>query len=124
MKTKLNGLELFDEHNLKIEVGSIERDTIERAIGGLDGKMSIDLGQRGRVITQTGTLRARSKAELEEKIGSICDYMDGYPYSLVTADGRRFDNVRIDAFKTKNRRPGGAGLAIDYEIIYTQLLCE
>ncbi|MBN1796729.1 MAG: hypothetical protein JW804_08650 [Sedimentisphaerales bacterium] len=124
MATTLNGQSLFDEQDLKIETGSIARDTIERSIGGLDGVIGIDLGQRGREIKQTGSLRARSKAELDERVGSICDYMDGYPYTLIMADGRRFDNVRIDAFKTINERPSGAGLVIDYEIIYTQLLCD
>jgi len=124
MTTTLNGQSLFDERGLKIEVGSIARDTIERSIGGLDGVIGIDLGQRGRAIKQTGSLQARSKAELDDRVGSICDYMDGYTYTLVGSKGERFENVRIDVFKTRNERPGGAGLTVDYEIVYSQLLCD
>ncbi len=122
MATTLNGQSLFDERTLHIEVGSISRDSVERSIAGLDGIIGIDLGQRGRIIKQSGSIRASSKAELEDKLGSICDYMDGYAYTLITNSGERFENVRIDAFKTKNERHGGAGLVVDYEIIYTQLL--
>jgi len=124
MATTLNGQNLFDERTLQIEVGSISRDSIERSIAGLDGAIEIDLGQRGRAIRQIGLLRARSKAELEFKLGSIRDYMDGYLYILITSDGQRFENVRMDTFKTKNRRHSGVGLAVDYEIIYTQLLAD
>jgi hypothetical protein len=122
MVTTLNGQSLFDERTLHIEVGSITRDSIERCVAGLDGFIGIDLGQRGRIIKQSGTIRASSKAELVDKVGSIRDYMDGYAYTLITNGGERFENVRIDAFKTKNERPSGAGLVVDYEIVYTQLL--
>jgi len=124
MATTLNGQSLFDERTLHIEVGSVSRDSVERSIAGLDGVIGIDLGRRGRVIKQSGSIRASSKAELEDKLGLIRDYMDGYAYTLITNNGERFENVRIDAFKTKNERPGGAGLAVDYEIVYTQLRAD
>lgn len=121
MATTLNGQALFDERSVEIEVGSLSRELIDRSVAGLDGVISIDLGLRGRVIRQKGILRARSKAELIDKIGSIRDYMDGYVYTLIANSGERFDDVRIDAFKTTNERPSGTGMAVDYEINYTQL---
>ncbi len=124
MATMLNGQSLFDERTLQIEVGSISRDSIERSVAGLDGVVGIDLGQRGRIIKQTGSIRARSKAELDGRLGSIRDYVDGYAYTLITNSGEHFENVRIDAFKTKNKRSSGAGPVVDYEIIYTQLLAD
>jgi hypothetical protein len=124
MATTLNGQNLFDERTLHIEVGSISRDSIERSVAGLDGFIGIDLGQRGRIIKQIGSIKASSRAKLEDRVGSIRDYMDGYAYTLITNSGGRFENVRIDAFKTKNERPSGAGLVVDYEIIYTQLLTD
>jgi hypothetical protein len=124
MATTLNGQSLFDEWTLRIEVGSISRDTVERAIAGLDGVVGIDLGSRGRLIRQTGSIRAPSKDQLDNRLGSIRDYMNGYGYTLITDVGECFEKVRIDAFKTRNERPSGAGLVIDYEIIYTQLLAE
>jgi hypothetical protein len=122
MAITLNGQALFDEQQFELEVESVSRDSIERSVPGLDGLIAIDLGERGRLIKQKGTLRAKSILALEEKLAAIRDYVDGYTYTLVTNDGRVFDNLRIDVFKTKNRRPSGVGMAIDYEIIYTQLI--
>jgi hypothetical protein len=124
MATTLNGQNLFDEQTLQIEVGGISRDSVERSIAGLDGVIEIDLGQRGRIVKQSGSLRAPSRAKLKDKLSLIRDYMDGYAYTLIAANGERFENVRIDVFKTKNERPSGTGLVIDYEIIYTQLLVD
>ncbi|MFA5422692.1 MAG: hypothetical protein WC374_02420 [Phycisphaerae bacterium] len=123
MTTTLNGQSLFDERTLKIEIAGTSRESHRRKIAGLDGEIAIDLGARGRTIKQTGSLRAASKAALLDRIGAIGDYMDGYTYTL-QSDGQTFDNVRIDSFKTNNERPGGAGLIIDYEIIYTQLTVD
>ena len=122
MATTLNGLRLFDEQDLQFEISSCSRDTIEKSVGGLDGVVSFDLGKRSRVIKQKGTLRAASKNKLTEKTGTITDYMDGYAYTLVTNDGQVYENMRIDAFKTCNERTHGSGVAVDYEIIYTQLV--
>jgi hypothetical protein len=124
MATTLNGQTLFDERTLQIEVGSVTRDLVERSIAGLDGVMGIDLGRRGRIIKQTGSIRAPSKIKLTERLGAIRDYMDGYSYTLITNGGECFENIRIDAFKTKNERSSGVGLVVDYEIIYTQLLAD
>ncbi len=124
MATTLNGQNLFDERTLQIEVGGITRDSVERSIAGLDGVIGIDMGQRGRIIKQTGSIRAPSKAQLEDRLSSIRDYMDGCAYTLIADSGERFENIRIDAFKAKNKRPSGAGLAADYEIVYTQLLAD
>ena len=115
---------MFDEQGLRVELGSIARATIERAIAGLDGVIGVDLGQRGREIAQKGTLRAPSKNQLYDRIGGIADYMDGYAYTLVANDGRTFENVRIDVFKLDNERTDGRGLAVDYQIIYTQLMAN
>ena len=122
MATELNGLRLFDERDLRFEIGSPSRERIEKSIGGLDGVVSFDLGKRTRAIKQKGTLRAASKAKLTEKIGTVTDYMDGYAYTLITNDGQVYENMRIDAFKTFNERTHGSGLVIDYEIVYTQLV--
>ena len=50
MRVTLDGQNLFDEQQLEIEPGSITRNSIERAVAGLDGVLSIDIGRRGRKI--------------------------------------------------------------------------
>ena len=121
MSTTLDGQALFDEQDLKIHVGSWQRASIERAISGLNGVVSIDLGRRDRPIRQRGILRAPSGAALQSRIAAIEGFIDGDTHTLVTADGQEYANLRMDAFKPLEADINGAGLAIGYEMAYTQL---
>ena len=121
MATTIETQEVFDRQDLKIEAGSFNRDSIERAVPGLDGVMTIDMGRRGRKINQTGTLRAKSRTALDDRITTVSNYMDGDAHTLVTSDGREFTNIRMDSFTVKNERVDGVGIVVDYEITYTQL---
>ncbi|MCK5640950.1 MAG: hypothetical protein KAJ19_09145 [Gammaproteobacteria bacterium] len=121
MATTLDSQKLFDQQQLKIELGSVRRDSLAKAIGGVDDVLSIDSGCRGRKLKQTGTLRAKSKLLLNERIGAVSAFMDGDTHTLITEDGEQFDNLRIDVFELTNERASGSGLAIDYKITYTQL---
>lgn len=120
MSTTLDGQVLFDKQQLEIEPGSINRAKIERAVPGLDGVLSIDMGERSRRIKQKGALRAKSRSEMNDRINAISAYMDGDTHKLVTG-GKEFDNLWMDAFKVSNERTSGSGVIIDYEIVYTQL---
>jgi hypothetical protein len=111
---------LFDEA-ATIEVESVRRESIERAAAGLDGVMSIDLGERGRKIKQRGELRARSKEELESRIEAISAFIDGDTHTMVGSKGETFENVRVDSVSVRNERVNGNGVVADYEIIYRQL---
>jgi len=121
MNITLDGQDLFDEQKLEIETSSIKRASMERAMPGLDGVLSIDLGQRSRQVKQKGVLRAKSKTQMDTKIGVISAYMDGDTHTLTRSDGQSFDNLRMDVFKVSNERTSGSGVAVDYEILYTQL---
>jgi hypothetical protein len=121
MSVTLDGQEVFDKAGLGIDVGSVGRDSVERAVPGLDGVVSIDLGGRGRKVKQHGVLRARSRLERDTRISAVSAYMDGDTHKLVTDSGDELDNLRIDAFKVGNARTSGGGVAVDYEIVYTQL---
>ena len=120
MSTTLDGQKLFDEQELRIEIGSHKRDSIERAAPMLDGVISIDLGRRCRSIKQTGSLRAKSRQELNERVLAISNMMNGNTHTLIVKSGT-YQNLRMDSFKTTNERTGGSGIAVDYEILYTQL---
>jgi hypothetical protein len=121
MRVTLDGQALFDQQRLEIEAGSFSRDSIERTVPGLDGVLSIDLGQRGRKIKQTGTLRAKSRSQLDERISNISTHMDGDTHTLIAADGRQFSNLCMDSFTLGKEHIDGAGISVDYEIVYTQL---
>jgi hypothetical protein len=120
MSTTLDGQKLFDENQLKIEVGSFRRESIEKAAPMLDGVISIDLGRRSRTIKQTGSLRAKSRTYLDERILTISNFMDGNTHTLVTESGQ-YKNLRMDSFELIDEGTDGTGIVADYEIIYTQL---
>jgi hypothetical protein len=122
MSATLDGQNLFDEQDMKIEQDSIGRDSIERTVPGLDGILSIDMGGRSRKIKQRGVLRARSLSQMDDRIGAILAYIDGDTHTLVIHNGEEFDNVRMDAFKVTEEKTSGSGLCCDYEIVYTQLV--
>ena len=122
MSVTLDGHILFDEQQLEIKAGSFSRDSIETAVPGLYGLLSVDLGRRSRMIKQIGVLRAKSQSQINNRISTISAYMDGNTHSLITSDGNEFDNLRMDSFKVSNERTDGAGIVVDYEIIYTQLV--
>ena len=122
MRATLDEQTLFDEQQLEIEVGSFSRDSIEKAVSGLDGALSIDLGRRSRKIKQTGVLRTKSRTQMNDRINAISAYMDGGMHTLITSDGEAIENLRINSFTVNNERTDGAGIVVDYEIIYTQLV--
>lgn len=116
----LDGEKLFDE-GATIEIESVRRESIERAAAGLDGVVSIDLGNRGRKIRQKGELRARSKTELNNKIETISAFIDGDIHTLTSSEGDTYQNVRMDSIDIHNERLSGSGVVADYEVIYRQL---
>jgi hypothetical protein len=122
MRVTLDGQNLFDEQQLEIEPGSISRDSIERAVAGLDGVLSIDMGGRGRKIKQKGLLQAKSRTQMNNRINTISAYLDGNTYTLARSDGEKLNNLRMDSFKVSKERAGSIGIVVDYEIIYTQLV--
>ncbi len=117
----LDGQNLFDEQQFEIEAGSVQRDSIEKAIPGLDGVLSIDLGNRGRKIKQKGLLRAKNSSQMDEKIKAISAYMDGNTHILTLSSGDMFEDLRMDVFKVGKFQPSGTGVVVEYEIGYTQL---
>jgi hypothetical protein len=119
MKATIDGTIEFEQLGLQVE--SFSRDTVERAVAGLDGKVSIDLGRRGRQLQQRGILRAASSETLRSSVESFSGLVDGNVHSLVLEDGRRYDDLRIDAFKVEAETHGGAGSSCSFEVRYTQL---
>jgi len=117
----LDGQALFDEQNLQIRPGSPARASVERRVCGLDGILSIDLGRRARTIRQTGTLRAASRTAMRARIEAITRFIDGGAHTLVTAEGRSYADLRMDAFNELGESTAGPGVVVKYEIVYTQL---
>ena len=121
MSTTIDGQELFDRQQLKIEVDTFKRDSVERAVPSLDGVLTIDLGSRGRKIKQTGNLRAKSRSQMNDRVNKISNILDGDTHTLVTDDGQTYENLRKDSFRVTSERVDGTSIVVDYEIIYMQL---
>jgi hypothetical protein len=121
MHVMLDGQAVFDEQELTVAIGSPGRASLERSIAGLDGVLSLDLGARSRRIRQTGVLRAAGRAALNARLDAITAFLDGQTHTLTTADGRVYDNLRMDSFQPLREHTGGPGIVVEYEIGYTQL---
>ena len=112
---------MFDQQQLEVQPDSVSRACLEKSMPGLDGLLSIDLGKRSRKIKQTGTLRAQSRSQMQDRINAISAYMDGDTHTLEIGGQQTFENLRMDVFKVTNERTSAGGLEVDYEIVYTQL---
>ena len=121
MYATLDGQDLFGQQELEIQPDSINRASTGRAVSGLNGLVSIDLGKRSRKVRQKGTLRAQSRSRMRDRIKAISAYLDGNTHTLMIGSDEKFENVRMDVFRASKKRPAGGGLAVDYEIVYTQL---
>ena len=121
MSVTLDGKILFDEQRLEFEMDSASRDCAERTVPGVDGVLSIDLGQRARKVKQKGLLRAASLAEMEQRIENISVFMDGKMHVLARSGSGTINDVRMDSFKITQKETSGIELCWGYEIVYTQL---
>ncbi len=122
MSVTLDGQRVFDEGELQVEWASVRQDSVERAVPGLDGVLSINLGKRSRKIKQRGVLRASSQSKMNNRIMAISAFINGNTHKLVISGDREFDNLRMDTFKVTDERTSGNGVVMDYEIVYTQLV--
>jgi hypothetical protein len=121
MSVTLDGQAIFDEQGLTISADSPARASIERAVAGLNGLLSIDLGTRARQIRQAGTLRAAGRVAMRARFEAISRFVDGQEHTLVAADGQAFCRLRMDSFKKLAEYPAGPVVVAEYEITYTQL---
>lgn len=121
MRVTLDQQPLFDEQGLQLEVASPGRASIERAICGLDGILSIDLGERARQIRLKGIMRAPSRSAMLTRTAAITAFIDGSTHTLRTDDGREYSSVRMDAFRQMRECLAGAGIMVECEILFTQL---
>lgn len=118
---QFDGQSLFGPGKHKVATGSRQREQAEHSFGGLDGTLSVDLGERKREIVQTGTLNAKSVNHLEAMKAAIEKYINGMAYTLVDQDGQTFEQVRMDRFETPQTVVPANQVRCDYEILYTQL---
>jgi len=120
MKAAIDNKIFFDEDCFELEIESPQRSVIQRSAAGLDGQVNIDLGLRRRKLIQKGELRAKSQTELQKKIDEINEMIDGEVHILKNTDGRVFENLLIEEFKTGKVINGGVHTSCQYQITYSQ----
>ena len=81
MRATLDGTVEFEVGQLKVE--SWQREVVERAVAGLDGVLSIDLGARSRELVVEGILCAVSEESLRKKEAVVSALMDGQTQMLL-----------------------------------------
>ena len=106
---------------LGLEVGSRARDSIERSAAGVDGALSIDLGMRERKIVVKGLLRAVSIELLLARENSMAELIDGNMHIFESANGVKFENLRIDSFEVTRQDYSGGGVCSEFTMQVTQL---
>lgn len=109
----------IDQQSLR--AGSAKRDAPLRSAPGVNGLLSLELGWRGRMLHQRGTVRAASRAGLRKIITRLQGLIGGEPVTLRTADGRYFSDLRIECYKLMREQISGAGYVVELEIEYIQL---
>jgi len=121
MKILLDGIDIFGGDISSLTVGSVERESIERSVAGLDGVVSIDMGQRDRKLVQKGTIGGLNAEQLQQQRAEIESFIDGTCRTLSANDGREFANVRMDSFKAKSFSASSTEAVMEYEIEHRQL---
>ena len=119
MKAVIDGL--IEIEQVSLEVGSWQRNSIDRSATGLDGVVSVDAGRRGRKLKQSGLVSANNAEAMSEQISLIQGLVDGAEHVLAVEDDGEFGNVRVDSVKAGNRKMSGRGWSSEVEIRYTQL---
>jgi len=117
----LDGQDLFASGPHEVRVASPQREAIRRGFPGLDGELHLDLGERGRAITQTGRLSAESACDLQTLLEQISAFVDGNSHTLIDTHGRTHANVLLETFEPTTPIRSSRGVWCDYQIHYRQL---
>jgi len=120
MIVTFDGQMLFDGAQTHLAFGSLERAVVERSAAGLDGVLCIDAGRRGRRMTQRGTLHAAGHTQMAERIAAIESLIDGRTHTLACGQ-TVYEDVRVESFDVTSRRLSGAGVVVEYEMVYRRL---
>ncbi len=118
--TTLDGEAIFASGPHTLQIGPWQRKHLRRGFPGLDGELTVDLGRRGRTLTQSGRLQAANLADLQSLVNAIDALDDGQPHTLATAEGRTFSGVLVENFRLTTPLQTGRLAWCDYTIEYRQ----
>jgi hypothetical protein len=73
------------------------------AFPGVDGRESLDLGERGRIITASGLIVGATQGDVASALAIFRSYKDGLAYVLTDQFGVSFSNVKLMRFQPSGR---------------------
>ncbi len=119
--SSLDGQDLFGSGPHSIRPGSWQRSMERRSFAGVDGELVLDMGLRGRVISQNGRLQAATASALNDLISPIEELIDGELHTLVGNHSRVYGRLLIEHFEPTTPVRQGRGFWCEYELRYRQL---
>jgi hypothetical protein len=117
----LDGETLFSSGPHVVAVGSPMRRVKDQVFNGLAGGLTLDLGEGGREITQTGVLTGASASALAILEAAIEAFVDGRAYTLSAPDSTDYPNCRLERFERLGLPQVGTQWHQLYRITYRQL---
>jgi hypothetical protein len=117
----LDGESLFASGLHVVSVGSPSRRVTDVVFNGLSGGLTLDLGEDGREIVQTGVLSGSSAQALAILEAAIEAFIDGRPYTLIAPDGAEYPHCRVQRFDRLGPPCVAAGWHQVYRLTYRQL---
>jgi hypothetical protein len=117
----LDGEALFSSGLHALTVGSPQRRIEDQWFNGLAGGLTLDLGDGGREIVQTGVLTAAAPAGLAMIEAAIEAFIDGRTYTLTAPDGTEYPHCRLERLERRGPPLAGVYWHQPYRILYRQL---
>jgi hypothetical protein len=117
----LDGESLFASGPHAVVAGSPVRRVKDQAFNGLAGGLSLDLGDGGREIVQTGVLAAASAQALAVAEAAVEAFIDGRSYTLIGPDGTEYPHCRLEQFERLSPPWVASRWQQPYRITYRQL---
>lgn len=117
----IDGNELFTTGPSEIVCEGWPRQMIRRGFSGINGEALLDMGSRGRRLTQRGILSGATAELLQQQIDAVNELADGKIHRLVDSDGVVFQKVVMENFQPTTPMRNCGVFRCEYETIYRQL---
>jgi len=113
--------DVFGSGPHSIVVSAPARQLDRRSFPGLSGEIVLDMGMRGRRITQTGRLQAATAAELRQIISQIESLLDGELHTLIDNCDQEHQGLLIEEIQITTPLRHGRQFWCEYTIAYRHI---
>jgi len=117
----LDQQDLFGSGPHSVSVGSPVRQFERRSFAGVDGELLLDMGLRGRLLTQAGRLQADTAEDLQQIVTQIEAILDGKLHTLIDNHGLEHAGLLVEDFQLTTPIRRGRRFWCDYTVGYRQV---